>query len=495
MQFPLSSLWSFQKLINRFVWRIFACIVLLSGLSCSEERAAIRPNVAIIFIDDMGYGDLGCYGNSIVPTPYIDAIANQGTKFNQFYVNSPICSPSRVALNTGRYPMRYQIHSYIASSQQNAKRAMANYLNPEAPTLAKTLKQAGYATGHFGKWHMGGGRDLGEVPFPTEYGFDQSLVSFEGIGNRILFPNDKLSKQSAALGKGEIIWAEKHQSTRIYVDHALDFIQASGEQPFYINLCPNDVHDPFLPDSVNWAAWSEVTENPFEQKFFAVLQEMDGQIGRFVATLDSLGKLDNTLIILASDNGPTDWPYYYTAKRYPEGYEGAHYPPGFTGGLFGRKWSLYEGGIREPLIVSWKGHIPRGETDSTTVMAAMDLFPSICSLLELEYPDTLDGTDKSQALLGTPLEKVPPIMWEYASNPGGSIQPGNKNFRSPSLAIRAGDWKLLMNADGSSAQLFDLKMDPAEKNNQAADKPTIVRELAAKVIEWRKSMPVEMPIN
>lgn len=470
-------------------------MLITAGLSCSPVNTRTRPNVAIIFIDDMGYGDLGCYGNTIVPTPHIDALANRGLKFTQFYVNAPICSPSRVALNTGRYPMRYQIHSYIASSQQNVKRAMADYLNPEAPTLAKTLNQAGYATGHFGKWHMGGGRDLGEVPFPTEYGFDQSLVSFEGIGNRILFPNDKLSKQSAALGKGEIIWAEKHQSTRIYVDHALDFIQASGEQPFYINLCPNDVHDPFLPDSVNWAAWKGKTENPFEQRFFAVLQEMDRQIGRFIAGLDSMGKLDNTLILLASDNGPTDWPYYYTSKRYPESYDGAHYPPGFTGGLLGRKWSLYEGGIREPLIVSWKGHIPAGETDSTTVLAAMDVFPSICSILNIDYPDTLDGTDKSQALLGIPLEQVPPIMWEYASNPGGSIQPGNEAFRSPNLAIREGDWKLLIDADGNNTQLFDLKNDPAENYNQAEDKPEIVRTLTEKVIAWRKSMPVEMVVN
>lgn len=151
-----------------------------------------NPNVVIIFIDDMGYADPSCFGNPMVKTPNIDALAEEGLKFTNFYVNSPICSPSRVALTTGRYPMRYSIHSYIASSRQNKARAMADYLEPSAPTFARTLQQNGYATGHFGKWHMGGGRDLGDVPLPMEYGYDKSLVSFEGIGDRVLFPDDGL---------------------------------------------------------------------------------------------------------------------------------------------------------------------------------------------------------------------------------------------------------------------------------------------------------------
>jgi arylsulfatase A-like enzyme len=460
---------------------------------CTSKDDNPKPNVAIIFIDDMGYGDLSCYGDTLVKTPNIDALANQGVRFTNFYVNSPICSPSRVALNTGMYPMRYKIHSYIASSKQNSDRAMADFLDPSANTLARTLHDHGYATGHFGKWHMGGGRDLGNVPYPTEYGFDKSLVAFEGIGNRVLFPDDNLCEQSAQLGNGKIIWAPKHISTSIYVDSALAFIGNCKEKPFYVNLCPNDVHDPHLPDSAKVLNWVAVTDNPWEQKFFAVLEELDKQIGRFISELEHMGKLDNTIILLASDNGPTDWPYYYNRSRYPENYEGELYPPGFTGGLYGRKWSLYEGGIREPFIVYWKGHFPEGQIDDETIVSAIDIFPSVCSLLGIDYPENLDGTDKTQAFSGKPMDQVPPVMWEYASNPGGSILPGNEKNISPNLAIRDGDWKLLINVDSTNAQLYNLKNDPFEQTNLAEQQTDITSRLSKQVIAWRRAMPVKIP--
>lgn len=462
---------------------------------CNSKMDKPKPNVAIILIDDMGFGDLSCYGDSVVKTPNIDRLAQQGVRFTNFYVNSPICSPSRVALNTGTYPMRHKIHSYIASSKQNKDRAMANYLDPTTPTLASTLNDHGYATGHFGKWHMGGGRDLGNVLFPTEYGFEKSLVSFEGIGDRVLFPDDDLCSQSAELEKGKIIWAPKSISTSIYVDSALTFISKCGERPFYINLCPNDVHDPHLPDSAKIEKWKEVTINPYEQKFFAVLEELDKQIGRFINELDRMGKLDNTIILFASDNGPTDWPHYYDASKYPENYKKELYPPGFTGGLYGRKWSLYEGGIREPFIVFWKGHFPEGIVDDKTIISAIDIFPSVCSLLGINYPKNLDGTTKTKAFNGNSMDEVLPIMWEYGSNPGGSILPGNKKNISPNLAIRDGDWKLLINVDSTNAQLYNLKNDPQETINLAKQQKVITQKLSEKVINWRKSMPVAVPGN
>ncbi|MFV0377649.1 MAG: sulfatase [Mangrovibacterium sp.] len=480
---------------------IFIATLLIVGTTltgvCTPKVQSPKPNVVIILIDDMGYGDLSCYGDTAVKTPNIDALAQKGVRFTNFYVNSPICSPSRVALNTGTYPMRHKIHSYIAGSKQNRDRDMANYLDPQVQTLARTLHQNNYKTGHFGKWHMGGGRDLGDVPYPTEYGFDKSLVSFEGIGDRVLFPGDGLSDESAKLGKGKIVWAPKHKSTSIYVDSALTFIHTCGNNPFYINLCPNDVHDPHLPDSVNLEKWKKITENPWEQKFFAVLEELDKQIGRFIEGLDKMGKLDNTIILLASDNGPTDWPHYYKSASYPADYRGELYPPGFTGPLYGRKWSLYEGGIREPFLVYWKGHVPEGKVDAQTIVSAIDVFPSICSLLGILTPGKLDGADKSAAFLGYryPIKKVPPVMWEYGSNPGGSIKPGNKNFISPNLGIRDGEWKLLVNIDRTNAQLFNLKNDPGETVNLAGKYPKITNKLTEMVIRWRKSMPVDAVVN
>ena len=489
----LQKITSSRKKLYTFGFIVIIVLILLPSLTSNQQKNNKKPNIIIIFIDDMGYADPCCFGNPMINTPNIDAMADRGLILTNFYVNSPICSPSRVAINTGRYPMRYSIHSYIASSYQNESRDMADYLDPSAPTFARTLQQNGYATGHFGKWHMGGGRDLGDVPHPRKYGFDKSLVCFEGIGDRVLFPHDNLCKQSAKLGRGKIIWAEKHKSTSIYVDSALAFIKSNQNTPFFVNLCPNDVHDPHLPDTTMIEKYKSLTDNPFEQKFFAVLKELDNQIGRFINELDEMGLLENTIIVFTSDNGPTDWPFYYKQARYPDDYDGELYPPGFAGPFYGRKWSLYEGGIRMPFIIMWKDHIPTSRTDSTTVMAAMDLFPSLCSVLNIDYPGNLDGTDKSAALLGDPIEVKQPIMWEYSSNPGGSIKPGNKEFISPNLAIREGDWKLLINADSTGAQLYNLRTDPGEKNNLVDQEKTIAEKLAKQIISWRRSMPVSIP--
>ncbi|MDG1670207.1 MAG: sulfatase-like hydrolase/transferase, partial [Akkermansiaceae bacterium] len=144
-----------------------------------------RPNVIVVFIDDMGYSDFSCFGGT-VKTQHIDRLASEGIKFTNFYVNSPICSPSRVALTTGQYPHRYRITSYLNNRRDNSKRGMAQWLDPNAPTLAKQLKAHGYATGHFGKWHMGGQRDVADAPAIPSYGFDESLTNFEGIGPKLL---------------------------------------------------------------------------------------------------------------------------------------------------------------------------------------------------------------------------------------------------------------------------------------------------------------------
>ncbi len=318
---------------------------------CSHSKVSGKPNIVILFIDDMGYADPSCFGNPIIETPNIDALAKNGLMLTNFYVNAPICSPSRVALNTGMYPMRFHIHSFIAGSAQNMERAMADYLDPAAPFFARTLKENGYATGHFGKWHMGGGRDIGDVPYPVEYGFEQSLVSFEGIGDRVLFPGDILSEQSARLGKGKIIWAEKHRATQMYFDSALAFIDRNPDKPFFVSVNPNDLHDRFLPKDTMVEKYLSVTENPHEQKFFAVLEELDNQIGRLVSELDKRKLLEHTIIVFTSDNGPTDWSRYYSRNNYPADYSGGMFPPGFTGEFFGRKWSLYKGGIRMPFII------------------------------------------------------------------------------------------------------------------------------------------------
>ncbi|MCL4195170.1 MAG: sulfatase-like hydrolase/transferase, partial [Thermoguttaceae bacterium] len=162
---------------------IVGLIVLLTALPLT---AAERPNIVVIFIDDMGWGDLSCFGNTEVKTENLDRLAAEGIRFEQFYVISPICSPSRTAISTGQYPQRWRINSYLDNRRVNNRRGVAQWLAPEAPMLARSLHAAGYATGHFGKWHMGGQRDVGEAPLINQYGFDASLTNFEGLGDRVL---------------------------------------------------------------------------------------------------------------------------------------------------------------------------------------------------------------------------------------------------------------------------------------------------------------------
>ena len=457
-------------------FRLF--ITLCSTVWCLHASVTTKPNVIVLFIDDMGYGDVSAFGHGPVTTPHIDQLAAEGRRFTHFYVNSPICSASRVALSTGQYQQRWRIQSFLASRQAQANRKMANYLDPAALHTAQIFQNAGYRTAHFGKWHIGGGRDVGDAPLPQAYGFDESLVSFEGLGDRILF--DSAAKEaSRAHGQGTITDVEKRHTTRTYVDRGIEFMARPDPRPFYLELFPNDVHDPFYPLSEDAAQFADLTDNPEEQKFFAVLVELDRQIGRLLDQLDATGQADNTIVIFTSDNGPTDWGRYYR--------EGIN-PPGSTGPFFGRKWSLWEGGIRMPFIIRWPGHVPAQPTDNQSLVAAFDLQPSLITLAGLEAPagKVYDGRDVSRVLLGQPALRDTPIFWEYGAF--GSIQPGTPEHVSPQLAMRLGNWKFLINPDGSDARLHDLSTDLRERHNLAESHPDLAAKFTSQTLSWWAEM-------
>src|SRR6478672_8331691 len=201
-------------------------LLLVTLLSFCTTASAASPNILFVLIDDMGYADLTCYGEKRVHTDNIDRIASEGIRFTQFYVNCPICSPSRTAFMTGQFPARWKITSFLASRAENRQRGMAQWLNPAAPTVARNLKAAGYTTGHFGKWHMGGQRDVGDAPMITEYGFDKALTTFEGLGDRVLpmldafdgQPAKKYALGSDKLGRGNITWMDRSKVTSSFVD-------------------------------------------------------------------------------------------------------------------------------------------------------------------------------------------------------------------------------------------------------------------------------------
>lgn len=445
--------------------------IVLFAIFVQVTNAKEKPNILFVYIDDMGYGDLGCYGNKIHQTPNIDKLASEGLLFHQFYVNAPICSPSRVAVTTGQYPGRWGITSFINDRKSNQERGMKDFLSLEAPSLAKNLQNAGYYTAHIGKWHMGGGRDIGDVPYIQEYGFNESVTQFEGIGERYLATFESLNlkdstrnleKMSAALGKGEVHWVKRENFTEIFVGRVIKAIETakSEKKPFYINLWPDDVHSPHEPPRALRGTLSK------EDRYSGVISEMDTQLAKLFDFIKKDPILENnTIIIISSDNGPE---------------KGV----GSAGVLKGNKTNIYEGGIREPLIV-WAPEIiskKAQKSNNRTVIAGIDLAPSILKITGAKKESGIeyDGVDMSKALLGyaQPL-RTKPIMW---------MRPPGTKTNTPDLAIREGDYKLLIDADGTGAELYNITKDEIESLNLIDQLPELASDLKKKVMDWYAQM-------
>lgn len=426
---------------------------------------AAPPHVVFVLVDDFGWGDPASYGGKIA-TPNLDRLAREGMQFRQFYVASPICSASRCGIVTGQYPARWQITSYLQTREGNRHCEQADYLNPAAPSLPRLFSKAGYATAHIGKWHLGGGRDVTDAPKFAAYGYDMGLGTYES------------PEPAAALGLKTMPWTmerepqqvARHDRTRWMVDETLAFLKAKSDKPCLVNLWLDDTHTPFRPvESAN--------ERTQMEKFRAVLTETDRQIGRLLDGLRDLGIEKDTLILLAGDNGPE--PSFDHAR---------------TGGLRGMKWSLYEGGIRTPLIARWPGVIPPGQVDETTVVGAVDLLPTLASLTGTPLPADYasDGEDMTTVFKGVPRERSHPLFWEYGRKPalkGQGIRtfpyPKEADAKSPNVAVREGRWKLLVNADGSGTELYDLNSDPKETKNRAESEPEVAARLKQMALKWR----------
>lgn len=460
------------------VKKLIRLLASLSALSVAVTAGAeARPNFIFLLIDDMGYGDLSCYGNKDVTTEHIDRVASEGLRFTQFSVGSPICSPSRAAFTTGQFPARWRITSYLASRKENERRGMAQWLNPQAPSLARLLQKAGYATGHFGKWHLGGQRDVGDAPLITEYGFDESLTQFEGLGDRILPLLDAFDGQPARryalgsdqLGRGAITWMDRSKVTSAFVNRALEFMRKAEQagKPFYVNLWPDDVHSPFFPPKARRGDGSK------RQLYLGVVKAMDEQFAPLFDYVRNRPSLcTNTVLVIASDNGPEP---------------GA----GLAGPFRGHKGTLYEGGFREPFIVWAPGFMPeavRGTTNHRSVVSAVDLLPSLARLAGVRLPTGIqfDGEDFSETLLGRKTQiRTRPLLWNRPPD-----RPGSEGDRLPDLALREGDWKLLLMEDGTGQQLYNLAEDPGETRNLADQQPELMQRLRRRLLDWRETLPI-----
>ncbi len=439
----------------------------LASAASAFAPARRRPNIIFIFADDLGWGDLSCHGHSQIKTPVLDKMASEGMDFHQFTTASPVCSPSRTAVMTGHFPARYAIHQHFASHEQNAARGMPDWLDPKAPMLPRILKQAGYRTGHFGKWHLTNLDAIPAAPSPQAYGYDESLL-WNGpcpcaVGD-ITEPSEH-PDEFAAFG------------TTAAVSRAIEFIKSSRLQPFFINLWIHETHLPIGATPEDRKPYAGIPEP--QQTYFSAVTRADRQVGRVLAALEQLGLDRQTLVIFSSDNGPE------VPSRNPTA--GSYYSVGSTGGMKGRKRSLLMGGVCTPFLVRWPGTVPAGAIDRTTPLSGVDLLPTFCAVAGCALPQGYrpDGENILPALMGTKHDRKKPIFWEWRGNHSGD------NW--PVYGIREGAFGLVANEDGTHAELYDLLADRNQTTDIAAKRTEQVRNMLQKIREWKRTLPVQPP--
>lgn len=438
------------------------CLACLPG----QLRAETRPNVIFILADDMGWGDLRCYGNTRVRTPNLDRLASEGALFTQFYVNAAVCSPSRAAFMTGRFPGRLGIHTVISGTRRNQQTGVPEFVDPKKPFLTRLLKDAGYATAHFGKWHLGS--NARGVPPPGEYGIDDHRTTTTVRGSPTW---DDVGTPEA-----------RSRSTARIIDETIRFISEKRDGPFYVNVWTQLPHALLHPSAEQLKPYDHLRPSPdlpylgALQVYLASITDIDTQVGRLLDKLKELGLEKNTIVIFTSDNGPED------IEVRAAGHSGVGSPGPFRG----RKRSLYEGGVRVPFIVRWPGQVPAGRVDDTSVLSAVDFVPTVCKLAGVKLPGDLsaDGEDIGDILLGKARARTRPLFWEWRHNIAGHVL-----NRSPRLAVRDGEWKLLMNPDKSRVELYNIVKDPTETDNLADAHPDVADRLSAQLLRWQTSLP------
>lgn len=451
--------------------RLFAALVFLLG---SVSRASERPNIIFILADDMGWSDVGCQGHPLVRTPNLDRLAAEGSRFTQCYATGVTCCPSRTGFMTSRLPAEFA--KYPAGSGFG-----------ERITVTELLKKNGYATGHFGKWH------IGPVTDPGTYGIDV-ISAGDGGGAK---------KRSADSPRG--------RDAPIY-DAAIRFIEEHREGPFYVNIWDHIPHHPVNPSAAVREAFGplEVDESklPAELRvkfqrcrdlggdpadhllsWLSEIQAMDAEIGALLKRLDELGLRENTLVAFSSDQGPAPIREDLGREKAPRaGKPGSEIKPeavtlrlnamGSVGHFRGGKHEQLEGGVRIPWILRWPGHIPAGRVDETSVLSGADWLPTLCAITGVEIDaDDFEGEDASAAWLGGEFFRERPLLWK-TSNPNSDP------------AMREGKWKYHgSNRRRGTVALYDLSVDPGEASNLVDSFPEVAERMRLRLAEWTATLP------
>lgn len=442
-----------NKHLLSFTSQTLLAYLLVFAFSAATQAADDRPpNIVFLFADDLGYGDLGCYGHPYARTPAIDQLAKEGTRFAQFYVTGVTCNPSRTGLMTGLFPARFPKYA-------------ADFGFGDRVTITELLKQRGYKTGHFGKWHIG----------PDDSDRTYGIDTVKTIGK---------SRDRAA-----------GRDTDLY-SAAINFIRDQKDGPFYVNVWGHATHFPVntpahLADQFNDVKverndFSPTMQHKFDEclkigggldesmrQYLGDVYQIDLNVGRVLKVLDELGLRGNTIVVFSSDHGPAPVILGKKGAR-----EFSNNMLGYAGKFRGGKHDQYEGGTRVPFIIRWPEKVKAGRVDTTNVCSFVDWLPTLCSIAGIEeLPQQLDGEDVSDILLGADRERTKPLFWKSSAT--GSTP-----------AMRVGKWKLhLPRKQRGQPELYDLSRDPSESSNIAEAHPEVVDRLGKSLRAWVAELP------
>ncbi|MEV8249701.1 sulfatase-like hydrolase/transferase [Microbacterium sp. NPDC076768] len=421
-----------------------------------------RPNVVVIYADDLGYGDVGCFGSDDIRTPHLDALAARGIRLTDWYSNSPVCSPSRASLLTGRHPARAGVQEILGGERGTPGL-------PAQPTLATRLKDEGYATGLFGKWHLG----TSEGYRPRDRGFDHHFGFLAGCVDyysHIFYWGHGVNPVHDLWDDEKEVWDNGRYLTEVIADKAVDFIGENADNPFFCFVPFNAPHYPMHAPQEYVDRFPELDDE--RRIMAAMVSAMDDGVGRIVQALEAHGVAENTLVFFSSDNGPSA-----ESRNWLNGEE-IDYQGGSTGGLRGHKGSLFDGGIRVPAIVSWPAGLP-SDIDWTTPGMMMDLVPTILDAIGVAAEGEIDGVSVLPHWRAQDEAEERTLFWEYG----------------PQLAARRGPWKLVTSArehlggpfELGSVMLVNLDDDRAESRDVSAEHPEITAALRAELMAWAET--------
>jgi arylsulfatase A-like enzyme len=429
--------------------------VLLSALTITlAAEPTAHPNIVFIMADDLGYGHLGCYGQQHIKTPHIDRMAEEGTRFTQFYAGHCVCAPSRSVLMTG-------YHTGHTSVRVNGG---GSPLLPKDITVAEVLGSAGYATGGFGKWGLG---DDGTTGVPYQQGFDEFFGYLHQVHAHFYYPYFLWDNDQKFLLRENDGQKRNQYSHDLVVDRALDFLGRYHERPFFLYmpitiphfelLVPEDSLEQYrgkFPEPTEYTSDHYASQPTPRAALAAMITRMDRDVGRVLTRIQELGIDDKTIVFFTSDNGG-----YRLAEEFFHG----------NGPLRGGKGELYEGGLRVPLVVRWPGRVAADKTDGL-VWAFWDIMPTLAELAGVESPKGIDGVSFAPRLLGQ--EQPIPDCWLYWE----TIRQNRADQPPWSVAARKGNWKAVRNKPNLPIELFDLNTDQAEDHDVSNERPEIVAE-------------------